>query len=147
MKNLFCIKRSGIVLILLSFFINSFAQNSTSSELVNTWYEWPHEGTNGNTVFKIIKYIPVPGIDRQEEPFQKLEIKNDGTLVKTQYCGYCPNAVLTSNAGNYQTISQVNTISDITISFPNGDLSISAKVISYSNDKLVLNFQPAIKTN
>ncbi len=145
MKKQFYKKRAGITIISLFFFLTTFSQ--TSSDLCTTWYEWPHEATDGNSVYKRTPYVPIPGIDRQYDPFVKLVIQNNGTIKVGQYCGYCPDANLIESTGNFTTSDQNDLVKSINISYPNQKTNVAIEVISYSVNKLVLKFQPNLKTN
>lgn len=119
----------------------SFAQQSANnSSIYNTWYEWPHENSNGNTVYKTVKYVPVPGIDKQDEPFGKLIISANGNLIKTQYCGYCPNLKITENKNKAELISNNGIITGLKIK--NAQKTSVIKVLSLEKDKLTLAFEP-----
>jgi len=135
------IKYVFILSLLLSGF-GSFAQqaNTTTETIYNTWYEWPHENTNGNTVYKTVKYTPVPGIDKQDEPFSMLIIKNDGTFIKTQYCGYCPALKIEETKGQF-SIESVKGKTNIKVTYNSSKSPAPLEVVSASKDKLVLNLQ------
>lgn len=135
--------KSLCVLCFLVFSISLSAQNSENnlSNLNNTWYEWPHENSNGNTVYKTTKYEPIPGIDKQDEPFSKLIIKNDGTFIKTQYCGYCPALKLEENIGKFTTKNDI-----ISVNYKGVKNVSTLTLVSLDKDKLVINFQHIINT-
>ncbi len=122
------------------------SNNPVNSDLYNTWYEWPHENTANGTVYKTTKYEPIPGIDKQDEPFSKLIIKNDGTFIKTQYCGYCPLVKLEENTGKADIKSTNGVVDAINVTYKsNSDVS-PLSVVSLAKDKLIINFQHTINT-
>ena len=132
------------ILSLLFFCLAVSAQKSSnpnSSDINNTWYEWPHENFNGNTVYKTVKYEPIPGIDKQDEPFSKLIIKSDGTFTKTQYCGYCPAVKLEESNGK----SVINN-NNISVSYQGMKQVSTLTIVSIDKDKLVINFQHIINS-
>lgn len=137
------------ILSLFLFGLSSFAQkanNNISNEICNTWYEWPHENANGNTVYKTVKYEPIPGIDKQDEAFSKLIISGDGTFIKTQYCGYCPAVKLEESKGKCEINNTNGTISSIQVTYNNAKQISPLTVVSSDKDKLVINFQHIINT-
>jgi|GEM_PF-5979926 len=69
--------------------------------LFNTWYESPHESSATAIVYRIVKYMPIPGIDKQDEAFKSLTVNADGSIVQGQYCGYCPAVQLIEKKGTY----------------------------------------------
>ena len=122
------------------------SNSSVSSDLYNTWYEWPHENANQNTVYKTTKYEPIPGIDKQDEPFSKLIIKNDGTFIKTQYCGYCPAVKLEEAKGKFELKNANDASNTIEVKYINSKTPSPLSLISVSKDKLIINFQHTINT-
>lgn len=152
MKNQFSVKRASILLLLLSFFVSGFSQSSAkapapyTSTIHNTWYEWPHEANGNNTVFKTQKYTPVPGIDKQEDPFIKLIINADGSFTTTQYCGYCPNYTITEKNGTFSVISANTIVTGLKVALPEEENNIICNVISCTADKLIMDLPPSIKT-
>lgn len=117
------------------------SNSSVSSDIYNTWYEWPHENANQNTVYKTVKYEPIPGIDKQDEPFSKLIIKNDGSFIKTQYCGYCPAVKLEETTGKF-----VINNSTLDVTFKGAKSVAPLTVVAVTKDKLTINFQHTINT-
>ena len=151
MKKQFSVNKAVTTLFSLFLLTMVFAQSSqnklqsNAEELVNTWYEWPHEGNDGSSVFKPQKYIPVPGIDKQEEPFVKLVFNRDGTCIVTKYCGYCPKLVLNENYCTYAITPSENNTTTLTISFTTSEETMTLKLLSCSSEKLIMNLPPILK--
>jgi len=133
----FCISVIG-----LFFSITAFAQNpnklNSISELYTTWYEWPHETHDSQTTFKTTKYVPVPGIDKQEAPFDLLQFNSDGSCIVTKYCGYCPDLVIEKKYGTFELIYSGEIVSSIKITLAQQDSINQIKVGSLASEKLVL---------
>lgn len=117
---------------------NLYAQNGETSTnpLHNTWYEWPHESANGQTVYKSTKYLPVPGIDKQDELFKMITIGADGSFITSQYCGYCPNVTITEQKSNYKA-STLGKTTELKI-YSDKSKQTSVNVVSVDKEKLVL---------
>ncbi len=124
----------------LAFATAAVAQNAPQANaLFNTWYEWPHESVNGATVYHTAKYVPVPGIDRQDEAFRMISISADGNFIMGEYCGYCPAVKLKEQKNTYKLISNENVVSEIQLNPGRKDSKATyIKVITLEKDKLVI---------
>jgi hypothetical protein len=152
MKNQFTLIKVCITFLLLSFSISASSQSSAkvpapyNNNIHNTWYEWPHEANGTNTVFKTQKYTPIPGVDKQEDPYIKLIINADGSFTTTQYCGYCPSYTLTEKNGTFSVISSNSIVTGLKVALPEEENNIICNVTSCTADKLIINLPPSIKT-